>query len=104
MSSGLTRPFARAAAALVLFAALPARSALDTFVLGDGSDGAIDLNTTDLTQTTFAGVTANIAAGATTVAVNTTTGFGAQDLVLLIRVTGLASATSGDQTTVAFTG
>ena len=83
----------------------PARAEADRFGIGDGHSGAKSI-AADTEVNSYAGVTKDIAAGATTIDITAATlgkdgaAFAAKDLVLVWRATGVdaAEAPSGDRT------
>ncbi len=87
---------------LLLALAIPrrARAEADTFGKGSGRDGALTVTALDTSINRYAALTANAAAGATVLAVDTTAGFAAGNVVLIWQTAGLAAATSGDQTAI----
>jgi len=78
----------------------------DIFGLGNGQDNARTINTgTNTVINAYAQVTATVPAGQSFIPVGATTGFEANDLVLVIQNTGLTPApASGDQTPINMAG
>lgn len=76
----------------------------DTFGIGDGHSGPRSVATANAIVNTYAGVTEDIAPGATTITITTqlvgSDAFAAKDLILVWRATGVAAseAPSGDRT------
>ena len=83
-----------------------AHAEADSFGLGSGRDGATTVNAANTVINSYASVTANVAVGASTIAVDATTGFVAGNVVLVWQTTGLsmADAPRADQTTIALAG
>src|SRR5690349_16562372 len=77
--------------------ALPARAERDSFGLGNGQDGLLDV-TAKVSINRYAKVTGALAVGATSVAVDTVTGFAAGDLVMVLQTTGPEPAPSSQGT------
>jgi hypothetical protein len=99
--------FLRAGFGAIAFAAawspVDARASTDTFGLGDGHWGAFVASSPGSTMFPASGFTAvsgNANAGDTQIIVVQTGGFVVGDLVLVWETTGIATATSGDQTSV----
>gem|GEM_PF-1666088 len=82
--------------------ATKAQAEADSFGLGTGRDGALSVTTANTTINVYASITANAAASATTISVDSTTGFAAGQLVMLWQTTGLTTmqAPRGTQTTI----
>jgi hypothetical protein len=79
----------------------------DTFGIGSGRDGDVTVAAAGTVVNSYAAITA-VNAGATQIAIGpvhgAAAGFVADDLVLVWRTTGVATAISGDQTTVVLAG
>jgi len=76
--------------AVLLPAPRVARAEADSFGLGTGRDGPLTVTSPSLVVNSYAQVTAPLAPGDALVAVSTSTGFAAGDLVMLLQTTGLA--------------
>ena len=90
----------RLAHALVLLvswlAASSASASPDTFLVGNGQDGALTVMTPGRVVNTYVSVSADVAIGATSVNVATTAGFSVGDLVMVWQPARLASPASDD--------
>jgi len=109
MKNTTMKPFVVAlAASLLLTQAIAdkAHAEADSFGLGSGRDGAVTVNAANTVINSYASVTANVAVGASTISVDTTTGFVAGNVVLVWQATGLSAtdAPRGVQTTIALAG
>lgn len=94
-------------ASLLVAGALSSRTAhaeADTFGLGSGRTGAGSITTAGAVVNTYAGVTAAVAIGATSITVSDGTQFAPGDLVLIWQTTGVAAAVSGSQVAVVLAG
>ncbi|KFE68632.1 adventurous gliding motility protein AgmC [Hyalangium minutum] len=84
----------------VTLCALPAMAGRDIYLLGDGSDGVLDVTTSlpaPVVINSYARVTTDAAVGATELLVDTNTGFSPGDLVLVHQSTGYTpEPTPGD--------
>lgn len=72
-----------------------AAAAIDSFALGDGHWGSLLVSSPNLRVNQYAAVTAAVRGGDTSVAVSTSAGFSAGDLVLLHQTGGLTAPASG---------
>ena len=81
-----------------------ARAELDSFGLGDGHDGPLNVTAPGMVVNAYAALAADVAAGATGVGLADATGFAAGDLVLLWQSVGYPVPTSGDATPIDLTG
>lgn len=88
------------AAALACSAASRADAESDSFATGDGSDGAYVASSSSDIVNVYAGLTADVAAGDSTVTVDDVTGFAVGDLVMLWQASGLVGVVVGDQTAI----
>ncbi|RKH50022.1 adhesin, partial [Corallococcus sp. AB050B] len=71
-----------------VFAAPPAFADPDNFGNGNGHNGALTVTTANRVINTYTRLTANANAGATTVSVNSITGFAVGDLIMVFQSTG----------------
>ncbi len=76
----------------------------DSFHLGSGRDGALTVSTTGTVVNAYAQVTAALATGDSVIAVTSSTGFAAGDLVMLHQTTGVSPVpAAGAQTQIDLT-
>ena len=88
----------RGLAVAILLASPVALAAPDTFGTGDGHTGILNVPMgQSMTVNRYAAVTANLAAGETTINVDSTAGFNAKDLILVWQVAGYPAPMSGNQ-------
>ncbi len=82
-----------------VFGSKSARAEADTFGIGSGRTGAVSITTSTVVNS-YASITANVTATATTITVDSASGFAAGDLILIWQTTGLAVALTTDLSTV----
>src|SRR5262245_50206191 len=94
-------PRAALIAALCSTAALAER---DSFEIGDGSDGALNVTAAGTVINTYSQVTGPLAPGDLIIPVSTTAGFAETDLVMVLQTTGIVpEPASGDQAAIDLT-
>ncbi len=89
MTNATSRKLIRTALLALTLSALPATAGPDIYGLGDGSDGPLGVGSLNVMINQYAAVTGPLAPGDTFIPVSTTTGFGGNDLVLIIQMTGI---------------
>ncbi|MEO7112462.1 MAG: MYXO-CTERM sorting domain-containing protein [Polyangiaceae bacterium] len=90
--------------AAAVFGSKNARAEADTFGLGSGRTGAGSIIAANTVVNAYAGITASVVSGDTSVHVDVGATFSPGDLVLIWQTTGLAAAASGVQTAIPLDG
>ncbi|WP_224243423.1 adventurous gliding motility protein AgmC [Hyalangium gracile] len=89
MKNAFSRNLTRTALLAVFMCALPALAGEDIYGVGSGRNGPLTLGSGNSIINAYARMTAARSPGDTILAVNTTTGFGGGDLVMIIQTTGI---------------